>query len=106
MSNAPGAIPGCPGQGHIKADVTCVATNGNVAEVRGIITEQTGSLGPQFFPPGNVFVTDVIDNGNGSSAIPDQIVQSVDSNGTEQNCNASVQSFYFNVDNGNITVHD
>ena len=64
ITSAQGAIPGCPGEGHIKANVTCVAIKGNVAEVRGVIMEQTGSLGPQFFPPGDtVFVTDVVDIG-------------------------------------------
>lgn len=106
QTSAPGGIPGCPGQGHIKADVTCVAVDGNRAEVRGDIMEQSGSLGSEFFPPGNVLVTDVIDNGNPSLGIPDQIVQWVDAFGTEQNCDASIQGFYFAVDNGNITVHD
>jgi hypothetical protein len=105
-SNAPGGIPGCPGEGHVKADVTCVAVSGNRAEVRGDVIEQSCSLGPEFFPPGDtVFVTDVIDNGNPSAVLPDEIVQSVDATGTEQNCDAGVQSFYFPVDNGNITVH-
>jgi hypothetical protein len=107
MSSAAGGIPGCPGEGHIKADVTCVAVSGNIAEVRGHILEQSGSLGPDFFPAGDtVFVTDVIDNGNPSAGIPDEVVQSTDAPGTEENCNASVQGFYFTVDNGNITVHD
>lgn len=106
-TSAPGGIPGCPGEGHIKADVTCVAVDGNRAEVRGDIMEQSGSLGPEFFPPGDtVLVTDVIDNGDPSTGIPDQIVQQVDAAGTEQSCDASVQGFYFPVDNGNITVHD
>jgi hypothetical protein len=106
-TSAPGSIPGCPGEGHIKADVTCVAVSGNRAEVRGDIMEQSGSLGPEFFPPGDtVLVTDVIDNGNPSLGIPDQIVQQVDAAGTEQSCDASLQAFYFAVDDGNITVHD
>jgi hypothetical protein len=107
MSSAPGGIPGCPGEGHIKANITCVAVSGNVAEVRGDIMEQSGSLGPEFFPPGDtVFVTDVVDNGNPSMGIPDQIQQSVDAAGTEQDCAANVQNPIFTVDNGNITVHD
>jgi hypothetical protein len=107
QSSAPGGIPGCPGEGHIKADVTCVAVSGKVAEVRGDIMEQSGSLGPEFFPPGDtVFVTDVIDNGNPSLGIPDEVVQYVDAAGTEQDCEAGIQAFYFPVDNGNVTVHD
>src|SRR5690242_12312749 len=39
----------CGGQGHVKANVTCVAVNGNIAEIRGDILEQTGSFGPEFF---------------------------------------------------------
>jgi hypothetical protein len=107
MSAAPGAIPGCPGEGHVKADVTCVAINGNHAEVRGDIVEQSGSLGPEFFPPGDtVFVTDVIDNGNPSAGIPDQIVQQVAPAGTEHDCDAGDRAAYFTVDNGNVTGHD
>jgi hypothetical protein len=101
------SVPGCPGQGHIKANVTCVAIAGNVAEIRGVIMEQTGSLGPGFFPPGStVLVTDVVDNGHPSSGVPDQIQQSVDFTGTEDSCAATVTSPIFTVDNGNITVHD
>src|SRR5256885_687437 len=87
MSNAPGAIAGCPGQGQIKATVTCVAVNGPDAEIRGLITKQSGSFSPDFFPPGEtVFVTDVQDNGNPGQAAPDTIVQYVDQSGSENNC--------------------
>jgi len=107
MSNAPGAIPGCPGQGQIKATVTCVAVNGNMAEVRGIITKMTGSFGPEFFPPGEgVFVTDVQDNGNPSDGTPDTIQQSVDNPGTEHSCQAPSGAQTFTVDNGDVTVRD
>ena len=98
----------CGGQGHVKADVTCVAVSGRFAEIRGDITEQTGSLGPQFFPPGSpVLVTDVLDNGDPSNGVPDQIEQFVDAPGTESACVAGI-TFppAFDVDNGNITVHD
>jgi hypothetical protein len=62
--------------------VTCIAVNGNEAEIRGLITKQTGSFGPEFFPPGEgVFVTDVQDNGDPSSGTPDTIQQSVDQPG-------------------------
>ena len=107
MSNAPGAISGCPGQGKISATVTCIAINGNDAEIRGVITKQTGSLGPEFFPPGNtVLVTDVQDNGNPSTGVPDTIVQYVDQTGTENNCLAPAGDQLFTVDNGNVTVHN
>ena len=107
FSNAPKALPGCPGQGQIVAKVTCVVVNGADAEIRGIITKQTGSLGPDFFPPGNtVFVTDVQDNGNGSSATPDTIVQYVAPTGSEQDCQAPSGDQLFTVDQGNVTVHD
>ena len=97
----------CNGEGHIKATVTCVAVSGNNAEVRGQITEQSGSLGSQFFPPGEtVLVTDVQDNGNPSSGIPDTITQRVDATGTELNCTAPLGPQLFTVDNGNITVRD
>ncbi len=107
LNNSPNnPIPGCPGEGHIKASVTCVAVAGNVAEVRGVIMEQTGSLGPEFFPPGmTVLVTDVVDNGNASSGVPDQIQQSVAATGTETACFATTGSPMFTVNNGNITVH-
>lgn len=105
MSNAPGAIAGCPGQGQIKATVTCVAVNGHDAEIRGIITKQTGSFGPEFFPPGDtVFVTDVQDNGNPSGGTPDTIVQYVDQPGSENSCQAPSGDQLFTVDNGNVTV--
>jgi hypothetical protein len=77
------ASAACGGQGHIKADVTCLLVDGNFAEMRGHILEATGSLGPEFFPPGSaVLVTDVQDNGNGSSATPDRILQYEDLAGT------------------------
>jgi hypothetical protein len=105
---------GCGGTGHVKANVTCVqiSLNGQDAEIRGDILEQTGSLGPQFFPPGNtVLATDVHDSGNPSNGQPDTIIQSVEPTGTDMNC--QVGSIYllpggyppFPVDNGNITVH-
>jgi hypothetical protein len=105
FSNAPGAIPGCPGQGQVVAKVTCVVSNGPDAEVRGVITKQTGSLGSDFFPPGNtVYVTDVQDNGNPSSGTPDTIVQYVAPTGTEQDCQAPSGDQLFAVDQGNVTV--
>lgn len=107
MSAAPGGIPGCPGQGQIKATVTCVAVDGPNAEVRGIITKQTGSFGPEFFPPGDtVFVTDVRDNGRLSGGIPDTIVQYVDQPGTEHSCQPPMGDQLFPIDNGGVTVHD
>lgn len=97
----------CGGQGHIKANVTCVAVNGNLAEIRGNIMEQSGSLGPQFFPPGDtVMVTDVQDNGNPSSGVPDRIQQGVAPAGSENACAANVASPAFTVDRGNVTVHN
>lgn len=105
MSNAPGAIPGCPGEGHVKATVTCIAVNGHDAEIRGIIVEQSGSFGPDFFPPGDtVFVTDVQDNGNPSNGTPDTITQSVDSTGSQNSCQAPSGDQLFTVDNGDVTV--
>jgi hypothetical protein len=102
MSNAPGAIAGCPGQGQIVAKVTCVAVNGQDAEIRGVITKQSGSFGPEFFPPGNtVFVTDVQDNGDGT---PDTIVQYVDATGSEIDCQAPSGDQLFTVDEGNVVV--
>jgi hypothetical protein len=107
LSDAPGAIPGCPGQGHIKATVTCVVVSGNEAEVRGDIVQQSGSFSPDFFPPGDtVFVTDVQDNGNPSSGTPDTIVQYVDAAGTENNCSPPNGDEVFTVDQGNVTVHN
>lgn len=98
---------GCPGQGHIRANVTCLAVNGNDAEIRGDILDQTGSLGPQFFPAGDtVLVTDVQDNGKPSTGVPDTIVQYVDTTGTDLACAPPSGDQYFTVDNGNITVHD
>lgn len=107
MSNAPGAIAGCPGQGQIKATVTCVAVSGNDAEIRGLITKESGSFGPEFFPPGdNVFVTDVQDNGNPSDGTPDTIVQYVDQAGSQDSCQPPSGDQFFTVDNGNVVVRD
>src|SRR5439155_9210545 len=70
------ASAACGGEGHLKADVTCLAVDGNFAEMRGHILEATGALGQEFFPNGSsVLVTDIEDNGNGSSAMPDRILQ-------------------------------
>ena len=97
----------CGGQGHIKANVTCVAVSGKFAEVRGDIMEQSGSLGPDFFPKGTtVWVTDVMDNGRPNTGVPDQIEQFTDYPGTEHNCVAGITyPPAFDVDHGNITVH-
>src|SRR5439155_27002306 len=43
------ASAACGGEGHLKADVTCLAVDGNFAEMRGHILEATGALGPEFF---------------------------------------------------------
>jgi len=78
-----------------------------VDEIRGVITKQTGSFGPEFFPPGDtVFVTDVQDNGGPAQGVPDTIVQFVDAPGTENNCQAPSGDQLFTVDEGNVTVHD
>lgn len=98
----------CGGEGHIKADITCLLVVGNFAEMRGHILEATGSLGPDFFPSGSVvLITDIEDNGNGSSALPDRILQYEDVAGTETACNTTgFIAEPFTVDNGNVTVHD
>ena len=106
LTNGVNPIPGCPGQGHLKATVTCVAASGNQAEVRGIITEATGSMGPPFFFVGDVFLTDVQDNGNPSSGVPDRIEQGSPASGGANDCTAPTQDEIFTVDNGNVTVHD
>ena len=106
MSNAPGAISGCPGQGHVAATVTCIAANGNQAEIQGVVTEATGSMGPPFSNVGDVFITDVQDNGNPSSGTPDRIQQEDVPPGSTGGCSAPTSSEVFTVDNGNVTVHD
>jgi hypothetical protein len=98
----------CGGEGHVKANITCLQVSENFAEMRGDILEATGSLGPDFFPPGSaVLVTQIQDNGNGSSATPDRIIQFELLPGTESGC--STGGFFdepFTVDNGNVSVHD
>ena len=106
MSNAPGAIAGCPGQGHIRATVTCIAVNGNQAEIQGIVTEATGSMGPPLGNVGDTFVTDIQDNGNPSSGTPDRIQQEDLPPGSTSGCSAPTSEEVFTVDNGNVTVHD
>jgi hypothetical protein len=107
--NTPNNQP-CGGEGHVKADVTCVAVLGNMAEVRGDIMEQSGSLSSQFFFPPNapVWFTVVQDNGRPNTGVPDRIEQGVDAAGTENNCATDLAGQgppFFTVDNGNVTVH-
>jgi hypothetical protein len=82
-----------------------VAVNGNLAEVRGTVTEVSGSMGPPFFNVGDVLFTDVQDNGNPSRGVPDQIQQGSDAPGTGTLCSAPTAPLIFTVDNGNVTVH-
>lgn len=100
----------CGGQGHAKGNVTCLDVFGNQAEMRGDVMQQSGSLGPQFFPPGfTVMFTQVRDNGRPNTGIHDQIEQGVDMAGTDMSCNAKTifPGPYppFDVDPGNVTVH-
>jgi hypothetical protein len=94
------------GQGHLKANVTCVAVDGNRAEIRGDIVEQTGSLSG--YPPDTVVVTDVQDNGKPNTGVDDEISTYPGAAGSETSCELPPPGTPFppfTVDNGNVTVH-
>jgi hypothetical protein len=107
VSNSPGNQP-CGGEGHLKANVTCVAVDGNRAEIRGVITEATGSQAPPSFFVGDTLVTDVQDNGKPNTGVDDEITVFSTAAGTDKPCSAPPpgSAFVFTVDNGNVTVHD
>lgn len=61
----------CGGPGTIRTNVTCLSIIGNVAQVKGIVTESSGGFNqpiqqgfpnPDFSPEGSVFATDAQDN--------------------------------------------
>lgn len=89
--------------GHVKANVTCLDVVGNMGEIKGVVTEATGFYA-SYDPVGTLVETDVVDNGNPSSGVPDTI--DTPPNPTDSPCVAGSDPFGFPVENGNITVHD
>lgn len=103
-------VDGCsPYSGHISANVTCFAVNGNVAEIRGLITDVSGFYAtPGLLDGLHVFVSEVTDNGPPSALTRDMVYLTDDFDGTENDCTApgAYSVFERPIDNGNITVHD
>jgi hypothetical protein len=92
--------------GHVKANVSCLNVSGNAAQMKGTITEATGYYS-SVVSVGNVLETDVVDNGGPSSGNPDLIDNQVYPTGTSIACLVDpAHQFIFQVENGNITVHD
>ncbi|HYK98644.1 MAG TPA: hypothetical protein VEU77_09685 [Candidatus Acidoferrales bacterium] len=91
--------------GHVKANVTCLAIVGNRAQIKGVITEISGGF-TTLASAGDTLETDVEDNGNPSGGIPDLIDVFPGTAGTNLVCAAPTTSPFFEVENGNITVHD
>ena len=90
--------------GHVKATVTClnVSVSGNVAQIKGKVTEVTGFYAT-LLSVGDVLESDVADNGPPHSATPDMIDAYV---GDASMCVANAALADFPVENGNITVHN
>jgi len=91
-------------KGQVKANVTCVNVSGNVAQIKGVISEASGPFFSSLASPGDVLENDVVDNGTPSSGTPDMIGQYAYP-GTGSLCGADGAQATFPVENGNITVH-
>jgi hypothetical protein len=92
--------------GHVKANVTCLDVSGNAAQIKGTVTQVTGFYS-SFVSIGDVVESDVVDNGKPSGGNPDLIDNAVYPAGTNTICLAdTTHTFFFPVENGNITVHD
>jgi hypothetical protein len=90
--------------GHIKANVTCLDVLGNEAQLKGVVSEVSGEFFSSLAAVGDTLETDVEDNGNPSSGIADRIDVFPRPPLTNLVCAASGSPF-FEVENGNITVH-
>jgi hypothetical protein len=93
-------------QGQVKANVTCLKVDGNVAQIKGIISEATGPFFSSLAQPGDTFENDVVDNGSPSGGTPDMIGQYPFSGAsTSTSCEPDATLATFPIENGNITVH-
>ena len=92
-------------KGQVKANVTCLDVKNNVAQILGIISEASGPFFSSIASPGDIFENDVVDNGRPSSGIADMIGQNAYP-GPAAPCLADPTLATFQVENGNITVHD
>ena len=91
--------------GHIKANVTCLDVLGNDAQMKGVISEVSGAFFSSLAKVGDTLETDVEDNGNPSGGVPDRIDVFPDSTpGANLACGVNEVPF-FEVENGNITIH-
>jgi hypothetical protein len=95
---------GTPGDGELKATVTCVAVLGNVGEMRGIVTESTGPLfsGYLKIKPGDVLISQAEEN---APPIADQIFQFQGAPDSQNACVAEIDNVQkFPLDSGDVEV--
>jgi len=92
-------------KGQLKANVTCLNVSGNVAQIKGTISEASGPFFSSLAAPGDVLENDVVDNAKPSSGTADMIGQYPNPAGTGLVCGADPSLATFPVENGNITVH-
>ena len=90
--------------GHIKANVTCLDVSGKEAQMKGVVRDVSGEFFSSLVAVGDTLETDVEDNGKSSGGIPDRIDVFPGAQGTNLACLASGSPF-FEVENGNVTVH-
>ena len=91
-------------KGHIKANVTCLAVFGNRAQIKGTVSEVSGTFFTSIIAVGDVLESDVEDNGPRSSGVPDMIEPVNQPKDTGFVCAADMTPS-FPVENGRITVH-
>jgi hypothetical protein len=93
-----------PGGGHLTATVTCLAVNGKVAEMRGIVQESTGQFAafPISIHPGDVMFSQVREN---PDPVKDEINQYKDPSGS-LTCVPQLDATQSQpIDRGDIDVH-
>lgn len=90
------------GELKIKFDINCLKVSGNTATMSGIITSVSGPQAANFpgYVEGALVVFQVIDNGEGSNASPDQISRL----GSGSDCNSGIILQTFPIEGGNIQV--
>jgi hypothetical protein len=91
-------------KGHIKANVTCLAISGNEAQMKGVVSEVSGTFFSSLASVGDTLETDVEDNGKPSDGVADRIDVFPGAPGTNLAC-VVYESPFFEVENGSITIH-
>jgi hypothetical protein len=91
---------GCLTAGHIRANVTCLAELGKLAQLKGVVTESSGDLA--VFPPGSLLTSDVQDSEHG---VPDRIFQQPAATPPQDTCQAGTHGAdLLALDRGSIEV--